>query len=99
MLWHEWVGLAGIVLMLLAFLFLQLRWFMGNNLIYQVMNTVGSACVLIALLFGDFNFPVFIAAMVAWLVISLFGIAFAMRRRRGRAGAGEDAARSYEHDD
>lgn len=92
--WYEWLGLAGLLLVLLAFLFLQLRWFVGHNLVYQVMNAAGAACALISLLVGRFNLIGFLF-MVAWLAISLFGAVMAMRRWRAGPLTAEDKARSY----
>lgn len=85
LLWHQWVGLAGVVLILLAFFLLQARTLRGQGLIYQVMNALGAIGVIISLVFGRFNLPALLLE-IAWLLISIFGIAMAARRRRGPPG-------------
>ncbi len=81
LLWHEWVGLAGVLLILLAFLLLQARKLGGQGLPYQIMNALGALGVIISLVFGQFNLPALLLE-IAWLLISLFGITMAARRRR-----------------
>ena len=79
--WHEWAGFAGVLLVLLAFLLLQAHKLRGNGLIYQLMNALGAIGVMASLLFGQFNLPAF-ALQLAWLVISIYGMLVAARRRR-----------------
>ena len=78
--WHEWAGFTGVVLVLLAYLLLQMRKLHGNGWIYQLMNVLGALGVLLSLLFGRFNLPAFLLE-AAWLAISVFGMVVARRTR------------------
>ncbi|SFS03504.1 hypothetical protein SAMN05216570_1723 [Dyella sp. OK004] len=80
-LWHDWAGYIGVVLVLLAFLLLQARKLHGNGLVYQLMNVLGAVGVMLSLLFGSFNTPAFVM-QVAWLLIGIYGIANSARVRR-----------------
>jgi paired small multidrug resistance pump len=78
--WPAVVGLLGTLLVLLAYFLLQVRKLHGNGLVYQSMNAVGAAAIIVSLLYA-FN----LAAMlleIAWLLISLYGIASSFRTRR-----------------
>lgn len=79
--WHDWAGYIGVVLVLLAFFLLQAHKLHGNGLTYQLMNVLGALGVMLSLLFGHFNMPAFLM-QVAWLIISIFGVARGMRVRR-----------------
>jgi hypothetical protein len=81
--WHEWTGFAGVVLVLLAFLLLQAHKLHGNGPIYQSMNALGSIGIMLSLVFGGFNLPAFLMEFF-WLLISLYGMAVSLRRRRVR---------------
>jgi paired small multidrug resistance pump len=85
--WHDWAGYIGVVLVLLAFFLLQAHKLRGNGLVYQLMNALGALGVMLSLLFGHFNMPAFIM-QVAWLVISIFGVARGMRVRREARDSG-----------
>lgn len=80
-LWHDWAGYIGVVLVLLAFLLLQARKLHGNGLIYQLMNVLGAVGVMLPLLFGSFNTSAFVM-QAAWLLIGIYGIANSARARR-----------------
>lgn len=79
--WHEWAGLIGVILVLLAFLLLQARMLHGNGLIYQLMNALGAFGVLLSLLFGIFNLPAFLLELL-WVLISIYGMVVGIRNRR-----------------
>ncbi|MGA9342199.1 MAG: hypothetical protein WBV61_07675 [Rhodanobacteraceae bacterium] len=79
--WHEWAGLVGVALVLFAFLLLQAHKLHGNGPIYQTMNALGAIGVMLSLLFGSFNLSAFLLE-VAWLLISIYGMIVALRRRR-----------------
>lgn len=78
--WTVVVGLAGMIVTLLAYFLLQAQKLHGNGLIYQLMNAVGALGVAVSLLFGTFNLPAFLLE-VAWLAISIYGIVVARRIR------------------
>lgn len=81
--WYDWVGFIGVALVLLAYFLLQAQRLHGNGLVYQSLNLLGSSCILLSLLLGAFNWPAFLLEL-AWLLISLYGMA--SNRRRQRAG-------------
>ena len=78
--WYDWVGMAGTGMVLAAFFLLQARRLSGTGLVYQLLNLFGAAGVLVSLQ-GAFNLSVFLL-QVAWIGISLFGIASSLRTRR-----------------
>lgn len=78
--WPIAVGILGTLLVLLAFFLLQARKLHGNGAIYQLLNAIGAAAIIVSL-FQQFN----LASMVleiAWLLISLYGLAVGIRHRR-----------------
>ena len=78
--WPIVVGILGTLLVLLAFFLLQARKLHGNGAIYQLLNAIGAAAIIVSL-FHQFN----LASMVleiAWLLISLYGLAVGIRHRR-----------------
>ncbi len=79
--WHEWTGLFGVLLVLLAYLLLQAHKLHGNGPIYQTMNALGAIGVMVSLLVGSFNLSAFVMEL-AWLLISIYGMAVGLRRRR-----------------
>jgi hypothetical protein len=78
--WYEWTGLFGVLLVLLAYLLLQAHQLHGNGPVYQTMNALGALGVMVSLLVGSFNLPVFLL-LLAWLVISVYGMLAGVRRR------------------
>lgn len=78
--WPTIVGLVGTLLVLLAFFLLQADKLRGNGPIYQSMNAIGAAAIIVSL-FYEFN----LAAMlleIAWLAISLYGLVRGARMSR-----------------
>ena len=70
--WHDWVGLLGVAVVLVAFFLLQAGRLHGTGLIYQLMNAIGAAAVVLSLCF-NFNLSAFVVEM-AWVAISAYGI-------------------------
>ncbi len=81
LLWHDWAGYLGVVLVLLAYFLLQERKLQGHGLVYQVMNTLGAIGVMLSLLFGNFNLAAFLM-QVAWLLIGVYGMVRGAKYRR-----------------
>jgi paired small multidrug resistance pump len=81
LLWHDWAGFIGVVLVLLAFLLLQAHKLHGNGLTFQLMNVFGALGVMLSLLFGSFNASAFVME-AAWMAIGIFGIVRGTRLRR-----------------
>jgi paired small multidrug resistance pump len=76
--WYDLAGSAGVVLIVAAFLLLQLERVASNGLLYLLANALGAALILLSLFF-EFNLSAFLMEAF-WLAISLFGLA----RRFGR---------------
>jgi hypothetical protein len=73
MFWHDWAGLVGVALVLIAFLLLQAHKVSGQGYAYQVMNLLGAFGILLSLVFGMFNLSAFVQEL-AWFLISVYGI-------------------------
>ena len=78
--WHDWVGMIGVVITLAAFLLLQAGRLHGTGFIYQAMNAIGSAAVVLSLLY-NFNLSAFIVE-AAWVAISIYGMMRGWRLRQ-----------------
>lgn len=72
MLLTDYVGIAGVACVLLAYALLQLERVKGDGVGYLLLNLVG-ACLLIVSLMVTFNLASFVIE-VCWLAISLFGL-------------------------
>ena len=68
--WTVIVGLAGMIVTLVAYFLLQAQKLHGNGLIYQLMNAIGALGVALSLVFGAFNLSAFLLEAV-WFVISI----------------------------
>ena len=71
--WYDLAGSAGVVLIVAAFLLLQLERAASNGLLYLIANAIGAALILLSLSF-DFNLSAFLMEAF-WLAISLLGLA------------------------
>ena len=78
--WHDGVGSLGVVLILLAYLLLQIGRLRAEALAFSAMNWLGSAFILISLS-REFNLPAAVLE-AAWLAISTLGIANWLLARR-----------------
>jgi hypothetical protein len=78
--WYDLVGLAGTLAILLGFFLLQAGRILGTSLRYQLLNLFGATGVLISL-WDAFNLSVFLLEL-AWVAVSLYGIARSVRARR-----------------
>ena len=77
--WHDWAGMIGVVLILLAYLFLQLGRLAALDLRYSGLNLAGALLIILSLLF-DFNLSAFLME-AAWVAISIMGMRHALRLR------------------
>jgi paired small multidrug resistance pump len=84
LLWHDYAGLIGVALVLGAYFSLQAEWLRGDGLAFQVMNLVGALLVVVSLVY-NFNLSALVIQL-AWIGISLYGIARGRRRRRETRG-------------
>ncbi len=76
--WPTIVGLLGTLLVLLAFFLLQARRLHGNGPIYQLMNAIGAAAIIVSLCY-EFNLASMLLE-IAWLLISVYGLVLGLRR-------------------
>ena len=81
--WYDWVGLLGTAMILGGFALLQAGRLSGTGLVYQLLNLVGAAGVLVSLL-GTFNLSVFLLE-AAWIAVSVYGIARSFKEKRTEA--------------
>ena len=70
--WYDIVGSIGVIIIIGAYLLLQLQKVESSSLLYSLLNGTGAILVIISLYF-DFNFPAFVVEFF-WLLISVFGI-------------------------
>lgn len=70
--WIDFTGNIGVVLILAAYLLLQLDKLSSKQLSYSLLNGVGALLILISLAF-DFNLSAF-AIEFFWLLISIVGV-------------------------
>ena len=76
---QDLVGIAGAVLIIGAYLLLQLRRIDAENVWYSTANAAGAALILLSLWF-NFNLAAVIIEAF-WLLISLYGIGAALARK------------------
>ena len=71
--WFDLVGNVGVLLMVIAYLLLQLEKLSSSATSYLLLNAAGAVMVIISLMLR-FNLSAFLME-VFWLLISLFGLA------------------------
>ncbi len=70
--WFDLVGNVGVLLMVIAYLLLQLEELSSSAISYLLLNAVGATLVIISLRFR-FNLSAFFMEAF-WLLISLYGL-------------------------
>ncbi|HEY6233216.1 MAG TPA: hypothetical protein VIW64_18270 [Pyrinomonadaceae bacterium] len=70
--WFDLLGNIGVLLMVVAYLLLQLEKLSSSATSYLLLNTVGAILVIISLTFR-FNLSAFLMEAF-WLLISLYGL-------------------------
>jgi predicted membrane protein len=70
--WFDLVGNIGVLLMVVAYLLLQLEKLSSSAVSYLLLNAAGAVLVIISLMFR-FNFSAFLMEAF-WLLISLYGL-------------------------
>jgi paired small multidrug resistance pump len=78
--WYDVAGLIGVAVMLWAFFLLQAGKLRGDAFMYQLMNAVGAAAVLLSLV-NDFNLSAFVIE-TCWVIISVYGMIRSRGKRR-----------------
>ena len=69
--WFDLGGFLGVVLIVIAYLLLQLNKLPSTAPVYSLLNALGSFLVMLSLVF-DFNLSAFLMEAF-WFLISLFG--------------------------
>jgi len=78
--WPDILGFAGVFFVLLAYSLQQARRIDGNGLWYPLINLIGAILILISLVYKP-NMPA-VVMEVAWAVVSIIGIFFAIRAKQ-----------------
>ena len=78
--WFDLLGNIGVLLMVVAYLLLQLEKLSSSATSYLLLNTVGAVLVIISLIFR-FNLSAFLMEAF-WLLISLYGLMKPLFSRR-----------------
>ncbi|MDQ1707324.1 MAG: hypothetical protein QOJ88_535 [Pyrinomonadaceae bacterium] len=81
--WFDFVGNVGVLLMVIAYLLLQLEKLSSSATSYLWLNVAGAVMVIVSLLFR-FNLSAFLMEAF-WLLISLYGLTKGMFSRRKAA--------------
>lgn len=76
--WHDWLGSLGVLIIVAAYLWLQIGRISGQNVVFSGANLLGSILILVSLYF-NFNFSA-VLIEIFWIVISLFGLVMGLRR-------------------
>lgn len=66
------IGNIGVVVLMIAYLMLQLNKLRSDGLAYSLLNAIGASLIVVSLLV-NFNLSAFIME-VFWVLISFFGI-------------------------
>ena len=68
----DFIGNVGVVVLMIAYLMLQLNKLSSAGLAYSLLNAIGASLIVVSLLF-DFNLSALLME-VFWVLISLVGI-------------------------
>lgn len=82
--WFDWLGLAGVGFVLLAFFLLQAGKLAGDAIGYQLANLFGALFILVSILGSPAQLSDVLSPLVmqlAWLAISLYGLGRGLRAR------------------
>lgn len=71
--WYDLAGNIGVLMMVVAYLLLQLEKMSSSAVAYLLLNAAGAVLVIFSLIY-HFNLSAFLME-VFWLLISLFGLA------------------------
>jgi hypothetical protein len=81
--WFDLAGFIGVLLIVVAYLFLQLDKLPSSSPTYSLLNAAGALLIILSLLF-KFNFSAFLVE-VFWFLISLLGLSrWLISRKRVR---------------
>jgi hypothetical protein len=71
--WYDLAGNIGVMMMVIAYLLLQMEKLSSSAVSYLLLNAAGALLVILSLVY-QFNFSAFLME-VFWLLISLYGLA------------------------
>lgn len=74
------IGLMGVTLILVVYGLVHLDRIDVKKITFSVLNAFGAALILVSL-YVDYNLPA-VTIEVAWILISLYGIYTAIRRKK-----------------
>lgn len=83
--WFDLAGFVGVVLIVIAYLLLQLNKLPSCAPVYSLLNAIGAFLVMVSLVF-DFNLSAFLMEAF-WFLISLFGLFRAIFSKSSAANA------------
>ena len=78
--WYDAVGFVGVILIIVAYLLLQLNRLPSASPIYSGLNALGALCVIVSLLF-EFNVSAFLMEAF-WFLISIMGLVRTLTSQR-----------------
>jgi len=71
-------GIAGVILIVIVYLLLQVNRLQSAGLLYSLLNAIGGSLIILSLL-TNFNLSAFLME-ASWVLISLVGVVRFMRR-------------------
>jgi len=72
------VGIAGVILLVITYLLLQVNKLQSAGLLYSLLNALGASLIILSLL-DNFNLSAFLMEAF-WVLISLVGVVRYLRR-------------------
>lgn len=87
-LWFDLIGTAGVAVIIVTYVLLQLEKIRSESLTYSALNAAGAGLIAFSLLF-DFNFSAF-AVEFFWILISLYGVGKYFWKRKKRLSSAEN---------
>ena len=77
-------GIAGVILLVITYLLLQVNKLQSAGLLYSLLNALGASLIILSLL-DNFNLSAFLMEAF-WVLISLVGVVRYLRRPLPRPG-------------
>lgn len=71
-------GLAGVILLVITYLLLQVNKLQSAGLVYSLLNAIGASLIILSLV-ANFNLSAFLMEAF-WVLISLIGVVRYLRR-------------------
>jgi hypothetical protein len=71
-------GIAGVILLVITYLLLQVNKLQSSGLLYSLLNAIGAGLIILSLL-DNFNLSAFLMEAF-WVLISLIGVVRYLRR-------------------